>query len=102
MPNSGKRELVEPTSSRKTRNQVEGQSCHPKVKNSDPELFLSKRTAGTKMEKRLKARRSSDWSNWGIHLKGRLQGLTLLLMLWCAYTQDHSIAVLREVQQADD
>jgi hypothetical protein len=29
--------------------------------NSDPELFLSKRTAGKKMEKRLRERRSSDW-----------------------------------------
>jgi len=29
---------------------MEGWSCHP----TDPELFLSKRTAGTKMEKGLK------------------------------------------------
>jgi hypothetical protein len=33
---------------------VEGWGCHPTVKNSDPELFLSKRTAGTKIEKRLR------------------------------------------------
>jgi hypothetical protein len=32
-------------------------------KNSDPELFLSKRTAGTKMEKRLKERQSTDCPN---------------------------------------
>jgi hypothetical protein len=51
MPYSGERELVEPTSSRKTGHQVEGWGCHPTVKNSDPELFLSKRTVGTKMEK---------------------------------------------------
>jgi hypothetical protein len=36
----------------------------------------------------------------GIHLKGRLQGLTLLLMLWCAYRQEPSMAVLWEAQQA--
>ena len=48
------------TSSRKTGHKVEGWSCHPTVKNSDPELFLSKRTAETKMEKRLWERRSSD------------------------------------------
>jgi hypothetical protein len=48
MPNSGERELVDSTSSRKTGHQVDG------VKNYDPELFLSKRTAGTKMEKRLR------------------------------------------------
>jgi hypothetical protein len=34
--------------------------CHPTVKNSDPELFLSERTARTKMEKNLSKRRSSD------------------------------------------
>jgi hypothetical protein len=48
MPNSGERELVEPTTRRKTGHQVEGWGCHPTVKNSDPELFLPERTAGTK------------------------------------------------------
>jgi hypothetical protein len=33
-------------------------------------MFLSKRSAGTKMEKRLRERRSSD--QIGIRLKGRL------------------------------
>jgi hypothetical protein len=58
MFNSGKRELAESTSSRKTGHQVEGWGCHPTVKNSDPELFLSKRTAGAKMEKKRKESRS--------------------------------------------
>jgi hypothetical protein len=65
MPKSGERELVESTSSRKTGHQVEGWGCHSTVKNSDPELFLSKRTAGTKKEKRLRERRSSEWPNLG-------------------------------------
>jgi hypothetical protein len=60
MPYSGERELVEFTSSRKTRHQMEGWGCHHTVKHSDPELFMSKRTAGTKMEKRLRERRPSD------------------------------------------
>ena len=53
MPDSAERELctVKSTSSRKTGHQVEGWGCYPTVKNSDPELFLSKRTAGTNMEK---------------------------------------------------
>jgi hypothetical protein len=34
--------------------------CHPTVKISDPELLLSERTAGSKMEKRLRERRPSD------------------------------------------
>jgi hypothetical protein len=59
MPNSEERELIEPTSSRKTGHQVEGWGCHLTVKDSNPELFLSKRTAGTEMEKRLRERRSS-------------------------------------------
>jgi hypothetical protein len=54
MPNSGERELIKSTSSRKSGHQVEGWGCHPTVKNSHPELFLSRRTAGTKMEKRLR------------------------------------------------
>ena len=46
--------IVESTSSRKASHQVEGWGCHPPVKNSDPELVLSERTAGTKMEKSLR------------------------------------------------
>jgi hypothetical protein len=63
MPNSGERELVESISNRKTGHQVEAWCCHPTIKNSDPALFLSKRTAGRKMEIRLRRRRSSDWPN---------------------------------------
>ena len=60
IPNCGERELVESISSKKRGHQVEGWGCHPTVKNSDPELFLSERTAGSKMEKSLRKRRSSD------------------------------------------
>ena len=48
-------------------------------------------TAGTKMEKRLKKRRSSDQPNLG---SGRLQVLTLLLILWYVFRQESSMAVL--------
>jgi len=34
------------------------------VKKSDPELFLSKRTSGTKMEKRLRERGPVSSPNW--------------------------------------
>ena len=34
--------------------------------------------------------------------QGTLQGLTLLLMLWCAYGKEFSMAVLLEAQQAAD
>ena len=63
MPNIIKREIVESTSSRKTGHQVKGWGCHPTVKNSNPELFLYIRTAGTKMEKILRERQSSDMPN---------------------------------------
>ena len=52
MSYSGERELVDSISSRKTEHQVEGWGCHHIVKTSDPEMFLSERTAGTKMEKK--------------------------------------------------
>jgi hypothetical protein len=51
VPNSRDRELIEPTSTRKTGHQVEGWGCHPTVKNSDPELFLSKTKTKTKNKK---------------------------------------------------
>ena len=35
-----------------------------------------------------------------VKFKGRLQGLALFLMLWCAYTQEPSMASLLEAQQA--
>ena len=57
MPYNEKRELEASTSSRKTRHHVEDEIP---VKNSVPELFVSERTAGTKMEKSLRKRRSSD------------------------------------------
>ena len=58
MSHSGEREFVESSSSRKIRHQLERLGCHPMVKNSDPELFLSQRTSGTKVEKKLRERRS--------------------------------------------
>ena len=70
MPNSGEKEFVESVSTRKTGHQVEGWGCHPTVKNSDPELFLSERTARTKMEMRLRERRSSDQSDLGSMSRG--------------------------------
>ena len=48
MPYSGERELVESSSSGGTGHQVERLSYHPTVKSSNPELFLSERTAGKK------------------------------------------------------
>jgi hypothetical protein len=70
MPYSGERELVESTSSRKTEHQAEGRGCHHTVKHSDSELFLSERTAGTKMEKSLRERRSSDMSKLEFSSRG--------------------------------
>ena len=64
MPNIREGELVEFTSSRKIGHQVEGWGSHATVKNSDPELFLPKRTAGTKMEKRLNKERPVTGPTW--------------------------------------
>jgi hypothetical protein len=59
MPNSRKRELIEPISSRKTGHQMRHGVAIPQSKLS-PKLFLSERTAGMEMERSLRKRRSSD------------------------------------------
>jgi hypothetical protein len=48
---SMKRELVESNFSRNTGDHVDGCGHHPTVKNTVTELFLCKRTSGTKMQK---------------------------------------------------
>ena len=70
IPYSGERKLVESTSSRKIGHQVEGWGCHPTVKNSDPELFLSERTAGSKVKKSPRERTSSDRAKLGPSSRG--------------------------------
>jgi|UPI0000F4EB5B hypothetical protein len=65
MSSNGERELVVSTSSTKIGHQVERWGYHPRIKNSNPELFLFKRTEGTKMEKSLRESRSSDQSKLG-------------------------------------
>jgi hypothetical protein len=70
MPYSVGRELVEYAFSGKTGHQVEGRGFHLTVKNSAPELFLSRITAGTKTENNLRERMSSDRSRLGFSLAG--------------------------------
>jgi hypothetical protein len=65
MLNSGEIETEETTSSRQTGSPVEGWDHQPTFKMFDPELFLSKRNVGTKMEQRLKERLSNDLPNLG-------------------------------------
>jgi hypothetical protein len=57
---SGERELIQSISSGGTGHPVKEWSCNPTVKSSDPELFLSKERAGTKMKNSMGERRSSD------------------------------------------
>jgi hypothetical protein len=66
MPYSEERECVKPPLvKKKYRASGEGWGCHPTVKNCDPELFLSERTAGTRLEKRVRKRRPSNRSKFG-------------------------------------
>jgi hypothetical protein len=61
MPYSGKMELVEPTSSRKTEHQVREEVAIPQSKSLTYNCScLSEITAETKMEKRQSERRSSN------------------------------------------
>jgi hypothetical protein len=63
-------ELVESTSGGGTGHHVERWGCHPMVKNSYLELFLSEGTTGTKMEKSMSERRSSVRSKLGSSPRG--------------------------------
>ena len=85
MPYSGERELVESSSSGGTGHQVERLSYHPTVKSSNPELFLSERTARKKHGEKPKEKEIQWQDQIVIKLKERHQGLTLLLMLFCAH-----------------
>jgi hypothetical protein len=99
MPDTRERELIEPTSSRKTGHQMREKGGIPQSQlwpiivpvwknyrdgnREDPE------------EKKVQQQAQS-----GIQLKGRSQGLTLLLRLWNAHKKGPSMKVLRKTQQA--
>jgi hypothetical protein len=54
-----------------------------------------------KIEKMLRKRRFSNWPKLGSTSgEGRLQSLTLLLILWYAYKQEPGMTLLQEAQQA--
>jgi hypothetical protein len=97
MPYSGKRELVESTSNRKTRATSGGIGLLSHSQNSDPEVFLSKRAQGTKMKKRLRERRFSDRPNLGFISRGARPDTITDAM--GAYRQKPSVVAHREVQQ---
>jgi hypothetical protein len=68
----GEGELVEYTSSGETGHQMEGWGCYPTVKSFESELFLSEETSGTKMEKSMREKRSSDRPQLGTSSRGGL------------------------------
>ena len=71
------------------------------VKNFVPELFLSKRTAGTKIEKRLRERRSNDLPNLRSAQGEIPRPDTITDAMVCLQT-GASMAVLQETQQTAD
>ena len=93
---TGERELIEPTSS--TGHQMRDGVAIPQSKTLT-QFLLSDRTAGRKMEKNLRKRRSSDRPNWD-PTQGKAQGLTLLLRICCAYKNRPIMTALGKFQQA--
>ena len=65
MPNSGEMKLEGTPPVDRHSPQLRQGAMYPSSKFFDPELFLSKRNAGTKMEQRLKERPSRDGPNLG-------------------------------------
>jgi hypothetical protein len=66
----------------------------PIFKLFNPIVFLSKGNSGTKMEQRMKERLHSDQLNLGYVSCMYKKTLTLLLMPFCAFTQEPDMAVL--------
>jgi hypothetical protein len=56
-------------------------------------LFLSERTAGMEMERSLR-KEVQQQAQSGIQIKGRFQGLKLLLKLWTAHKKGPIMTVL--------
>ena len=83
---SGEVELVESTSSGRTGIKW---SCCPIRIIFDPELFLFEGTAGTKLEKNMRERRSMDRPKLGFRSR-KWSHRALTLILWC----DRSLAWL--------
>ena len=80
MPDSRERDLIEPTSSRKTGNQMsERGPSHSH--DSDPQLFLPEKITGMEIERSLRKRRPSKQTQREIQFKGICEGLTLLMRL---------------------
>lgn len=101
MPYSRERELVEPTSSRKTRHQVRERGTIPQSQLWPITVSVWKnyrdRNGEEPEEKKVQRQAQS-----GIQLKGRSHSLTLLLRLWSAHKKGPSMAILRKTQQATE
>jgi hypothetical protein len=99
IPNNRERKLVEPTTHRKTRHQV-----------MDGVAILQSQLWPIIVPV-WKNYRNGNWEEpeekkvqWqpqsGIHLKGRFQGLTLLLRLWSAHKKGSIMTAIQKTQQA--
>jgi hypothetical protein len=104
MLDSRERELIWPTFSRKTGHQMrdgvrtsnEGWGCHPTVTSLTYNCSYLKELQGKEPEEKKVQRQAQS----GIQLKGRSQGLTLLLRLWSTHKKGPSMTLPRKTQQA--
>ena len=99
MPDSREREFMEPTSSRKTGHQMRDGVAIPQSKLSSINVPVRKNYRdgkGEESEGKMVQRQTQS----GILLKGRHQGLTLLLRLCCAHKKEPNMTALQHTQQA--
>jgi hypothetical protein len=81
---------------------VEGWAQQYNLKSFDPELFLSKRNAGSKNGAEIEGKAIQQPAQLGMIPIGGHQTLALFLMLYCTYRQEPSIVILREALPAAD
>jgi hypothetical protein len=93
-------QVVEPTSCRKTGHQMQGWDAIPESKTLTQNCFCLQRTAGTKMKKSLRKRRSSDRPKLGSSSMGAPRPDNITDAMVCSQKKGPIMAALQKTHQA--